>query len=219
MGGKGGSSDSGGSTDNPYAAFQSGLASAQYTLTKPMRENMLRDWERMFGYTHTDPYAMDPSNVSPGDNRLRTATTMNPADLPTYAPLFGLQKQSLEQQYQMARKNLMGSVAPGGNLAGGLADIESSRAANVGALPAQLAGNITQDLYNKAYGYVTGVPQQSIAGIGNAAQTYASTQNAALQAAGQQYGSDQALAGATYGGIGQGIGKGLARVGGKAAMA
>jgi hypothetical protein len=134
----------------------------------------------------------------------------DPTKLPTYAPLFGLQKQSLESQYQQARNNILASTPTGGNLAGALGNLENSRASTMGAMPAELSSGILGNMLDKAYGAAFNTPTQTLSGLGSAAGSYGSRAAAALasSAADQQ---------STYGLLG-GVGSALGNVAGKALM-
>jgi hypothetical protein len=87
----------------------------------------------------------------------------NPYNLPAYAPLYQLARSGVESQYGQARENIMSSTPRGGALAENLANLEMGRAQQAGALPAQIAAPLIQDIYNKAYGVAFGAPQTSLA--------------------------------------------------------
>lgn len=196
-GGKGGAS-----FDVPYnpmadlASFQAMQLAQKYdTQTEPFRQGLISDYGQL------------------------RAEDFDPTNLPGYRQAFGLQKQSLEAQYQQARRNLMGSVPQGGNLAGALTGLESSRATQMGAMPAATAIPIIQDIRTRAEGAGFQMPSVTLGGMtglaGSLQNAQAMTQNAALQAQANQYASDQGIYNSALGGIGSGIGKGLSRVVGK----
>ena len=135
----------------------------------------------------------------------------DPTKLPTYEPLFGLQKQSLESQYQRAKQNIMASTPSGGNLTGALTGLEATRASTMGALPAELSSGILGDMLNTAYGVAFQAPQTSIAGLGSAGSTYGNRQAAAMAQSAQDTQSSYGL----LGGVGEGIGKAIGAAGGK----
>jgi hypothetical protein len=171
------------------------------------------------GYYISDPQTGQPVQVSPygtqGGSLGYTPGTpsqsgqagmgarYDPTQLPTYAPLFGLQKQGLESQYQMAKQNLMGATPRGGNLTGAMTGLEASRAANVGAMPAQLSSTILTDMLNKAYGAAFQAPTTTLSGLSTAAGTYGNRQAAAMS----QSAADQSSTYGLLGSVGEGLGK------------
>ena len=98
-------------------------------------------------------------------------------------------------------------------MAGALTGLESSRAAAVGAMPAELGAGILSDLMNKAYGVAYQTPTTTLSGLGSAAGTYGNRQATALsssmaqQSANQQ--SSYGLLGSIGGAVGSGIGKAI----------
>lgn len=198
---------------------------------KNLRTGLLRDYESLLGITPTSPlwgynnryvYETDLRNtpasqggyLSTGGGQGGQGAQGNtyggyydPTALPTYKPLFGLQKQSLEDQYQQARKNIMSQNPEGGNLSGALANLEANRAATMGSAPAEIATNLVGDMLNKAYGIAFNMPTSTIAGYSNLASNATARQNAQVAAAAQQYSSDNAANAGLWGGIGTGIGK------------
>lgn len=87
---------------------------------------------------------------------------------PTQSSMWDPLKAGVEQQYSTARNNILSNVPAGGPLLENLADMETSKANTLSGL----AGNMIQDMYNKAYGISTNSPQQSISGMLGAGQLY-----------------------------------------------
>ena len=81
------------------------------------------------------------------------------------SPMWGASKAAAEDQYGLARENLMENLPTGGSLNQGLTDIAGSRARTL----TDEASKIAQDEYNKIYGYATGMPSTAIQGLGTAA--------------------------------------------------
>jgi hypothetical protein len=73
--------------------------------------------------------------------------------LPTYDPA----KRALEDQYQMARQNIIANLPTGGAQAAGMTDLETQRANQL----SNLTANLAQDQYNKIYGTAMLTPQTS----------------------------------------------------------
>lgn len=199
----GGGKGSGMNIETPYnpmpdlAAWQAMQLAQKYDAqTEPFRQGLMAD----YGQLRSEDF--DPTN------------------LPGYKQAFGLQKQSLESQYQQARRNLMGSVPQGGNLAGALTGLEANRATQMGAMPAATALPIMQDIRQRAENAGFQMPSTTLGGMtglaGSLQNAQAMTQNAALQAQSNQYAADQSIYNAALGGIGSGIGKGISRGVGKA---
>jgi len=84
----------------------------------------------------------------------------------------------IESQYGVARENILGTMPEGGGLNEALTGVETARAQGL----SDLATNLYMDQLSKMYGAVFGAPQQSMAGLGSAAQSYAQRQGAQLQA-------------------------------------
>lgn len=145
------------------------------------------------------------------------AEDFDPTNLPMYKPIFGLQKKSLESQYQQAKDQIMGKVAPGGTLAGAVTNLEANRASTMGALPAQVAIPLVQDIRTRAETAGFNMPQVVLGGGSSVIGSLGNQQAASIAAAANQYATDQSIYNAALGGVGQGIGKGISRGIGKAA--
>lgn len=87
---------------------------------------------------------------------------------PTTSKMWDPLKANVEQQYSTARNNILSNVPAGGSLLESLADNENAKAGTLSGM----AGNLIQDMYNKAYGISTNSPQQSISGMLGAGQLY-----------------------------------------------
>jgi hypothetical protein len=75
----------------------------------------------------------------------------------THAPAYRVVRPNIEDQYQVARENLISNVPSGGALTQALGDLESNRAQSL----QQLMGNIAMDEYNKIFGLATGTAPSS----------------------------------------------------------
>ena len=104
---------------------------------------------------------------------------------PDASPVFQAGKQGIEQNYQTAMDHLLSTAPAGGALYSTMGDLESSRARNLSDLMAR----VYMDDWNKAYGIATGMPQSSLAMMGNLG--LGAQQAAATEAAG----ASQALGG------------------------
>ena len=174
----GGGSASAAAAANPYEAALAEIALRGYSQTDPLRQGLLGQM----------------GEVASG--------TFNPMKSPTYAPLYSAARSGAEAQYGVAKGNILGSTPRGGGQTEALANLEGVRAADVGAIPGMISSNILNDLLNKAYGTAFGAPQQSMAGLTSASQTYGNAANQSRLAA---YGQQSAL----YGGLGTIGGMGL----------
>ena len=73
-------------------------------------------------------------------------------------PVWGAGRDVIENQYDVARENVIGNIPRGGALQDQLGGVEEARAGALG----QLGGNVAQDEYNKLYGMATGAPGQAM---------------------------------------------------------
>lgn len=110
---------------------------------------------------------------------------------PMQNPVYQAGRNAMEDQFQVAQDQIIANMAPGGAMDAGLNDLYTGRARGIGELAAQVA----QDEYNKAYGMATMSPQQSLSSLGQLAGQQAMS-NAQQQAG--KYGM--------MGDIGQGAG-------------
>jgi hypothetical protein len=187
MGGGKGSVEMG---DNPYNAAAAYMAQAAYS-DKSLPFNLANNEFRTL-------------------MRQSEQGNFEPQKLPLYQELFGLQKRSLESQYQQAKKNLMGVTPEGGNLTGALSNLENQRASTMGALPAELGGNILKDWMDKAVTIGWGGTPQAISGLSSVAQSQNAANMANMQA--QAMSNNSGIMGL----LGQGIGQTFGSLAGKA---
>lgn len=99
----------------------------------------------------------------------RTADFMNNNLGYTTHPWYQTGKAGVEEQYGIAKDQILANIAAGGGLDSALKDVELSRAKSL----TDLMGQIAMDEYNKAYGVAMNAPQV-IQGYGTAGQILAS---------------------------------------------
>jgi hypothetical protein len=180
--GGGGDAGAGGrSGANPYETALAEIAKKLYEQTDPTRQAFLGQM----------------GQVASG--------TFDPMKSPTYAPMYSSARSGVEAQYGVAKDAIMGNTPRGGGQTEALANLEGTRASEVGAIPGAISANILNDLLNKSYGVAFGAPQQSMSGLASVAGTYGNRMSMAQQSA-------QAQQSALYGGLGTlgGIGLGTA---------
>lgn len=128
------------------------------------------------------------------------------------SPVYGSGKVATEDAYATAKDQLLANLPAGGPVAEGMMNLEGSRARSL----VDLASQISQDQYNKAYGLATTAPQTALAAYQGAGNQY-NADTAAMLGAGQtgQSGYNTSLQSALYqnqsnnqlmGSMGQGIG-------------
>ena len=144
-----GSMGKGGDSDTRAGKKTEKMAEDYFERTKPLRKDMVRNYEGFMegGY-----------DVSQN-------------------PVWGSSRGVMEDQYDVARENVISNTPKGGALNEGLTDVEMGRARSLGDLSAQ----ISQDEYNKAYGMATGSPQVSMGTMASLAgsQAMANSQQSA----------------------------------------
>ena len=91
---------------------------------------------------------------------------------PSTMPTWDVGKRGIEDQYGMARENIIANMPAGGQLYDQLAQTEVNRANALG----DLGAGIAQDEYNKIYGLATGTPQQSMTTLANVGASQANMQ-------------------------------------------
>ena len=91
---------------------------------------------------------------------------------PTMMPTYDIGKRGIEQQYDVARQNILGNLPEGGRMIDAMAQTEYSRANQL----SNLSSAIAQDEYNKLYGLATGAPQTSMSTLANVGASQAAMQ-------------------------------------------
>lgn len=173
MGGGGKSGGSGGGTTqiSPLEQTLSDISKEMYSTTSGLRTSLLDHYNKVLEGNYD--YKSDEA----------------------YAPLFATAKQGIEDQYGVARQNIMGSTPRGGGLTKALSNIETARASDMGTVPMNLQSQIANSLFNQATGTAWNAPQTSISALGQANNTY-----------GMRMMQQQASAAQGKSGLGQGIG-------------
>lgn len=124
---------------------------------------------------------------------------------PTTSPMWDPLKANVENQFATAKGNIMSNVPAGGALLESLADTETSKANTLSGL----AGNMIQDMYNKAYGTAMNSSGQALSGYGQAGQLYNQAYSGGAQ---NQLANIAGLGGLMS--LGSGMGYGLGALGG-----
>lgn len=129
---------------------------------------------------------------------------MNQGWDPTTSAMWDPLKSNVESQYGTARNDIMSQLPAGGGLQESLADNSNAKAGTLSGL----AGNMIQDMLNKAYGITTGSPQTALGGAQGAGGVY----NQAYSGnAGNQMANVAGLGGLMS--LGSGLGSGLGSLG------
>ena len=108
---------------------------------------------------------------------------MSPTESPMFAPAFSTMKGAVEDQYGVAKENILRSMPEGGALSGSMADLEMARAGDIGRGTAGLTTGIVQDMLNKSYGLATGNTDQATGMLGGVADTFGERQAQEMAAA------------------------------------
>lgn len=139
-GGKGGGGSNPGVS--PYEAQQAAIASQLFGESTPIRQNLI--------------------------SQLGSFTTGGA--IPTLLnPVYDVGKSAIEQQYNVAKQNLIASSPRGGSMADVLASLEANRASDLGTL----RSGIASDLFNRAFGVAFQTPSVALQGLGSAGSSYA----------------------------------------------
>jgi hypothetical protein len=159
----GGGSKKGGGSDasEEVAKAQTEMAKQLFEETQPLREGAISEFQ--------------------------TWLSGEPIDSTIYRPY----RSTLEDQYKIARENMLASTQSGGMQSQLLSDLERGRAKDIANIEGSLRGNMFQSMLSPAFG----TPSVSLGGLGQAGSTLASIQAAQAQAQG-----------AKKGGAGQGLG-------------
>ena len=110
--------------------------------------------------------------------------TFDATTSPIYKNIFAQSKKGIEDQYGLARENLLSSLPAGGALQYGLSELEGARAQQASALPANISAGIFQDLMSEAFGFSKDAVAQAFAGYGAAGETYADRQGQSIATTG-----------------------------------
>jgi hypothetical protein len=86
---------------------------------------------------------------------------MDPTANPIFSPAFTNMKRANEEQYGIARQNILDTLPQGGMLQNQLGNLEMQRAQGMEGGLNDLVQRIIGDEYGKAYGMATGAPQQA----------------------------------------------------------
>jgi hypothetical protein len=86
---------------------------------------------------------------------------LDPTANPIYNPAFTQMKRANEEQYGIARQNILDTLPQGGVLQNQLGNLEMQRAQGMETGLNDLVQRIIGDEYGKAYGMATGAPQQA----------------------------------------------------------
>jgi len=162
---------------NPYSEAAAQLAQEYWSETDPLRQSLFSQYSDFLGGKPV-------------------------SEMAAYAPTYAAAKTGLEDQYALAKQNVMGSTPAGGALTSALANVEAGRASDVGSLPATISASLTQDLMDKIYGTSTGSAATSTSALGTAGNAYASQYASAL---GAQTSANQ-MENQSMMGLGQGLG-------------
>ena len=114
---------------------------------------------------------------------------------PSTSPIFRTGKDITEQQFDVARQNVLGSTPRGGQLVDVLTGLEADRASALGGIGA----DITQDLTNKAFSFATGAPATTIPSLTNLAGQQAQAEAIEKAAKIESFGSLGEGAGSFFG--------------------
>jgi len=125
-----------------------------------------------------------------------------PSDLPTYQPLYAQAKSGIEDQYNVAKGNLLGGIPRGGAMASSLGSLEADRAKTMGSVPSQITTGLIGDITNKAYGTAFAAPGQAMTGLSSASGTYGNRQSQQMAIDAQQRAAQNEMIGKMGGSIG-----------------
>ena len=78
----------------------------------------------------------------------------DPSADPMFSPAFAIGKKGIEDQYKIAKDNILAGTARGGGQISALGDLEGVRAEQSASLPAMLSEKIIGDITNRATGSV-----------------------------------------------------------------
>lgn len=136
--------------DSSNTGTYSGDTAANIALNYYNESQPLRWWVRNYLYDALNGDFVPGSDPSTADPSLGNFD-------PTVNPIYQAGRGTIEDQYGVAKENIIGNTPSGGQLTDKLADLETSRADALGGL----AADSYQDLWNKAFQYSTGAASTS----------------------------------------------------------
>ncbi len=143
---------------SPYEAATAQIAQKTYEESTPIRTDLLAQM----------------SNFLSGG--------FDPMKSPLYSPMYANARAGAESQYGRAKDAILANTPRGGGQTAALAGVESDRAGNLSNMQNAIYSNLFNDILQKTYGVAFNAPQQSMAGLGSAGNSYASRYGAANQA-------------------------------------
>ena len=188
-GGKGGGGGAVSVSSSPYEKELAKIAKEMYGITTPLRTGQLGDWSAL------------------------AESGYDPRTLPQYGGMYNLARPGLENQYDIAKQNVLGSVPQGGGLTSALTNLERGRAETVGGLSGQIGTDLLNQELQKKFGVAWNVPGQSMQGLGTASQSYAQRYQAALMSQSQQSNQKGGMMGALGSGLGMILGSAVPGIG------
>lgn len=163
---------------SPYETAAADIANRTYAETTPLREQFLSQMGDLVGGGY------DPTKMA------------------IFSPLMNIARAGPEAQYRGAMDSILANTPRGGGQTSAIASAELARAKDVGSIPGMITADLLTDMLNKAYGAAFNAPQQSMAGLGSIASSYAGRQMGLTQAAASQQTGLYSM----LGGLGQGAG-------------
>ncbi len=179
--GEGGTATPGNSYEDQLAQ----MAMALFNQTAPMRGNLVNEL----------------TSVSEG--------TYDPQKSPLFSPRFAEAKQGVEDQYGIAKQNIMANTPRGGALTSSLNNLEMNRAGSAARIPQEISSGIMNELMSKAYGTAFNTPAQSMQGLSGAAQSLSGRQSMAMQAQAAKEAAKKQAQGQALGGGAMALGYGM----------
>lgn len=103
---------------------------------------------------------------------------------PIFQNQYGAMRNDIEDQYGVAKQNIIANTPGGGGLAANLAGLENQRARSLGLGAAGLANDLYNQQMSRAFAFGTGTAPVALGGFGNLASTAGGLQAAQAQQAG-----------------------------------
>ena len=101
---------------------------------------------------------------------------------PIFRNLFSTAKRGIEDQFGVAREEILSSLPVGGVLQGSLADLSGAKAVQLGAVPGQISSDLFQNLLGEAFGFSRDAVTQALTGFGTAGATFGTRQGQSIAA-------------------------------------